>query len=106
LSLDPGVSLYNESLNGVVRITTDLPIISVVGLRERATDRDGKLFTSITPVLENTASSAQELIFPQFVAGEGFSSEFVLYSGTAGAAARGTLILVGADGSPLNLEIQ
>jgi hypothetical protein len=101
--------LLTESKSVVVRITTDLPMISVVGLRQQFNERQPEpdyLFTSIVPVLENSESSSRELVFPQFVAGEGWTSKIILLSGTSGAAADGILYLMQPDGTPFGPDAQ
>jgi hypothetical protein len=105
-SLDTLISsVAGLSFRGVLRVTTDLPRISVVGFRERYSERQPDpafLFTAIVPSLETDPASSSDLIFPQFAAGEGFTSEIILYSGTAGAAGSGNLLFVLPDGTPFD----
>src|SRR4029434_9268675 len=54
-------SLTGVSFEGILRITTDLPGISVVGFRERYNERlpdPDFLFTAIVPTVETTPASS------------------------------------------------
>jgi len=100
-------SLAGGSVRGILRITTDLPSLSVVGFRERFNNRQPApdyLFTGIVPVRE-TGAPQQDLIFSQLADGYGISLEIVLYSGTAGATSQGNLFFIRPDGTPFTLDL-
>jgi hypothetical protein len=97
-------ALKGVAVQGILRISTDLSGISVVGLRERRNERQDFLFTTIVPVPENAAAS-QHRVFPQLVYGGGFTTEIVLYSGTSGETSEGRMIFTRSDGTPFILDI-
>ena len=87
-------SLAGQSLRGVLRITTSLPI-SVIGLRSRYNERwpwPDFLMASTPPSLETALPSSAERFFPQIADGVSFTTQFILYSGTAGQTANGHII--------------
>jgi hypothetical protein len=47
-----------------------------------------------------------EIFFPQVADGGGYTTEFVLFSGSAGQATLGTLRFFSRDGKPLTLSIR
>ncbi|HET9219990.1 MAG TPA: hypothetical protein VFR18_23630 [Terriglobia bacterium] len=103
-SLIPTVS--GQAVQGVVRITTDLPSISVLGLRARRNERQQFLMSAIPPVQEEQLPQSQERFFPYWMNGAGFETQIVLFSGRAGQSASGTLTLIRADGTPVDLGLQ
>jgi hypothetical protein len=101
-------SLAGQTVEGVLRITTDLTSISVVGLRTRINERPPSgdfLITTTPPTLENGAATTAERVFPHLVDGGGYTTQIILFSGTAGQTSGGTLSFVGHDGTPLSLNI-
>jgi len=101
-------SLAGQTVAGVLRITTDLANISVVGLRTRINERPPSgdfLITTTPPTLENGAATAAERVFPHLVDGGGYTTQIILFSGTAGQTSGGTLSFVSHDGTPLSLNI-
>ena len=103
-SLIPAVA--GRALQGVVRITTDLPSISLVGLRARQNERGQFLMSAIPPIQEDQLPQSQERLFPFWMNGAGFDTQAVLFSGRAGQSASGTLTFIRADGTPVNLGLQ
>jgi hypothetical protein len=100
-------SLANQSVQGLLRITTDLPSLSVTGFRKSFSYRQSTpdlLVTTIPPVLEDDVTS-QDRVFPQFVNGENYTTQFILYSGTAGQMSFGELMFVRSDGTSFLLDI-
>ncbi|HET9943747.1 MAG TPA: hypothetical protein VFR05_10415, partial [Terriglobia bacterium] len=96
-------SIANHTMEGVLRITTDLPSISVAGLRARFNERGQLLYTTIVPVLENGNFGTGERFLPYFAHGSGFSTNVILFSGPPGGTS-GTLTLIQPDGAPLYLN--
>ena len=99
-------SLSDASVRGILRITTDLARISVVGLRSRYNERQPVpelVFTSIVPALENVTPTFEERIFPQL--GQGFPMEVILYSGSAWDSSQGSLSFVRSDGVTFTPDI-
>ncbi len=101
--------LKGQTVQGVLRITTaDLSSISVVGLRARTNERlpDADfLITTTPPTLENGAPSADERLFPHLANGDGYTTQFILFSGTSGQTSDGTLSFVAPGGTALGLNI-
>jgi len=93
---------------GVLRISTTAAGVSVVGLRARYNERASAeaFIITTTPVsLEGAAPSATESLFPHLVNGGGYTTQFVLFSGSAGQTSSGNLRFVKPDGSAFNLTV-
>jgi hypothetical protein len=90
---------------GVVRITTTSSGLSVVGLRVRFNERGDLLATTTPPANENSSTPLTPVFFPQVADGGGYTTQFILFSGTAGQNASGALQLVKQDGSPLGVAL-
>jgi len=100
-------SLQNP-FKGVVRITTTGSGISVVGLRARYNERQPApdfLITTTPPSNEAAPAATGELLFPHLVNGGGYTTQFILFSGTAGQSASGNLRFFKQDGTALNLNV-
>ena len=101
--------LANQTRRGVLRITTNLSNIAVVGLRRHANDRSpvpDLLLSTVPPTSENSLSSTEDRFFPQLVNGQGFTTQMILYSGTSAETSQGQLRFVRPDGTPFDLRIQ
>jgi hypothetical protein len=95
-----------KSFAGVMRITTDSPgAISVVGLRARYNERLEFLIATTPPIDENDDAPANEVLFPQLVAGGGYATELVLFSG-ATPALTGAIRFFTQSGNPTNLSFR
>jgi len=66
---------------------------------------NGLLITTTPPVNEASASSTASLYFPQIADSGGYTTQFILFSGTTGQAASGSLRWYSSSGQPLNLSI-
>jgi hypothetical protein len=103
----PGLESLQTPFRGVLRISTSSPQgISVVGLRGRTNERGDFLITTTPPVDENSAPSIVEQVFPHLADGGGYTTQFILFSGTAGQSASGTIRFFTQSGQPLNLTLQ
>jgi hypothetical protein len=92
---------------GVLRITTTSSGISVVGLRARYNERAGPenfLVTTTAPAAETAKTTSGEFLFPLLVTGGGYTTEFILFSGTPGETG-GTMYFFRQDGRPFNLAL-
>ena len=78
---------------------------SVVGLRTRTNERGDFLITTIPPANENNSASPMELFFPHLVNGGGYTTQFILFSGTAGQSSSGNLRFLEQDGAPFDLTV-
>lgn len=88
---------------GVLRISTTSPAIAVVGLRARYNERNDFLITTTPPASEAAIATAAELVFPHLADGGGYTTQFVLFSGSAGQISIGTLRVLSQSGQVLNL---
>ena len=90
---------------GILRIASSVPDIAAVGLRLAINQRDDILVTTTPPVDENTTPTASDLFFPHFVDSGGWTTQFILFSGSPGQTASGVIRLTGQDGQPLELSV-
>ena len=79
--------------------------ISVVGLRGRTNQRGDFLITTTSPVDEAAAPSPGELFLAHLVAGGGYSTQLILFSGN-GASSTGGIQFFDQSGRPLTLSFQ
>jgi hypothetical protein len=79
--------------------------LSVVSLRLRYNERGELLITTTPPSNENDNPPTSELLFPDLVNGGGFTTQFILFSGSAGQTSSGNLSFLTQDGTPLNLSL-
>ena len=101
-------ALAGQTLQGVLRITSTVDV-SVVGLRshynERSPQRDFLMATT-PPTLESSLPGSAERFFPQIADAGGFTTQVILFSGTAGQSANGDLTFFTGLGAPLNLVLR
>jgi len=106
----PGLTSVPLPFQGVLRISSST-LVSVIALRHRINERQNALITTIPAVNERAAAANGELLFPHLADGGGYTTQFVLFNGTApfggssGALSTGALTLVAPSGSPLNLPL-
>ena len=91
--------------SGILRIASAVPDIAAVGLRLAINQRDDILVTTTPPVDENAAPTASGLFFPHFVDSGGWTTQFILFSGSQGQTASGVIRFTGQDGQPLELSV-
>jgi hypothetical protein len=88
---------------GVVRISTTSPSgIAIIGLRGQYNERNDFLITTSMPVDESTPLSSADALFPHLAEGGGYTTEFILFSGSPGQASSGSLQLFTQSGAALN----
>jgi hypothetical protein len=97
----PGFGSLPAALQGVLRITSESPI-SVVSLRARYNERREFLVTSSTPVNEADPITSSELLFPHFVEGGAYTTQFVVF----GENTAGTMYFVNQAGQPAPLVLR
>lgn len=91
---------------GLIRISGGTTSgLSVVGLRGRYNERGEFLITTTPPSNEAATASSAELLFPHLVNGGGYTTQFILFSGTAGQSSTGNLRFVRQDGTAFNLTV-
>ena len=91
--------------SGILRIASTAPDIAAVGLRLAINPRHDILVTTTPPVDENAAAAASGLFFPHFVDSDGWTTQFILFSGSPGQTAAGMIRFTGQDGQPLELSV-
>ena len=79
--------------------------MAVVGLRQTTNERGEIVVTTIPPSREDSATTASGLFFPHLVDSRGWTTQFILYSGTPGGTSSGSLRFTGQDGQPLELSV-
>ena len=88
--------------SGVLRVTSTAEV-AIVGLRLRYNDRGELKMTTTPPSDETRASTMGDRFFPHIVDSAGWSTQFILFSGTAGQASSGTLSFIDTAGEPFEL---
>jgi len=93
-------------LQGVLRISSNTSGLSVVGLRGRYNQRGDFLITTTPPTNEATPATTAPMTFPRLADGGGYTTQFILFSGSAGQSASGNLQFVTQSGTTLYLGFQ
>jgi len=107
LSEIPGFVSLPVPFQGVLRASTaSSGGISMVGLRGRYNERGDFLVTTTPPVLENSSPTANELLFPHFAYGGGYTTQFILFSGYAGQTSAGMIRYFSQTGQPQDVTTQ
>jgi len=91
-------------VQGLLRITSATPL-SVVGLRSRTNERGDFLITTTPPVSES-ASPAAELYFPHFADAAGYTTQFILFSGSPRSTLSGSVRFFSQSGQALTLPLR
>jgi hypothetical protein len=105
LNQAPGFAAMPATFQGVLRISAAAGI-SVVGLRGRYNERGDFLITTTPPVAEDSPASPAEMLFPHIVEGAGYTTQFILFSGSPGQASSGALRFLSQGGQPLVLDVR
>ena len=79
--------------------------LSVVSLRLRYNERGELLITTTPPSNEGDNPPTSELLFPDLVNGGGFTTQFIVFSGSAGQASSGKLSFLKPDGTAFSLNV-
>ena len=91
-----------DTFSGVLRVTSTGDV-AVVGLRLRANEKEELKMTTTSPSNEMDPSTSEDRYFAHIADSGGWSTQFILYSGTAGQTASGTLSFIDTAGQPLDL---
>ena len=91
-----------DNFSGVLRVTSTAEV-AIVGLRLRVNERGELKVTTTQPSNEMDPSTSEDRFFAHMADSAGWSTQFILYSGTAGQAASGTLRFIDTSGQPLDL---
>lgn len=102
-----GFSSLQSPFQGVLRASTSSSGgIAMIGLRGRYNERGDFLITTTSPVLESSTPPTGELLFPHFVDGGGYTTQFILFSGYAGQSATGIIRYLSQSGQSMDVRIQ
>ncbi len=103
----PGFETLPVPFQGLLRLSTSSPQgISVVGLRGHTNERGDLLITTTPPVNEASAPVLPTVLLPHFADGGGYTTQFLLFSGSAGQASTGRVDFFNQAGQPLNLPLK
>ncbi len=92
------------NFSGVLRVTST-SAVAIVGLRGRTNQREDFLITTTPPSSEVGATTSVDTFFPHLADSGGWSTQFVLFSGTAGQTSSGTLSFIDQAGQVLDLSV-
>jgi len=95
-----------QPFQGVLRVSTSSAPISVVALRQRYNERGDYLITTTPPSIENRSPVAAVRSFPHIVNGAGYTTQFILFSGTAGQTTNGNMKFYRKNGLALGLTLR
>jgi hypothetical protein len=95
-----------QPFQGILRISTTGAAVSVVALRQRYNERGDYLITTTPPTVETGTPTAAARSFPHFVNGEGYTTQFILFSGTAGQTSGVAVRFYRQDGSPMPVTLR
>ena len=94
-----------QPFQGVLHLTTTAGAVSVVALRQRYNERGDYLITTTPPTLETSVPTATARSFPHFVNGDGYTTQFILFSGTTAQTSAGNVRFLRQDGTPLPVTL-
>ena len=94
-----------DNFSGVLRVTSTTEV-AMVALRLRVNERGELKMTTTSPSNEMDPSTSQDRFFAHLADSGGWSTQFILFSGTAGQNSSGTLSFIDAAGQPLDLSPQ
>jgi hypothetical protein len=95
-----------QPFQGVLRVSTSSGTVSVVALRQRYNERGDYLITTTPPTLETATPTPTARSFPHFVNGDGYTTQFILFSGTAGQTATGSMKFYNQTGNPFPVSLR
>jgi hypothetical protein len=97
------VNLPNP-FQGVLRISTGGPQISVAGVRGHNNERGDFLVSTMPATAESNGSTTNELFFPHLADGGGYTTQFILLGASGGSS--GTIRFVSQTGQALALSLK
>jgi hypothetical protein len=107
LSKIQGFSSLPNPFKGVLRVSTSSAAgISVTGIRGRYNERGDFLFTTTQATDESRPAANTELFFPYFANGAGYTTQFILFNGSADQSSSGSLRFVAQSGQPVSLTVR
>lgn len=100
----PPLAGLQTPFQGILRISSS-STIATVGLRSRYNERTDFLLATTPPSNESTPGTSQEISFPHLVFDGGYTTQFILFSGTPNVA-EGSLSFFSQAGQPLAVPIR
>jgi hypothetical protein len=95
------VERYRGGVNeGVLRVTAENGLISMVAFRTRYNERGDYLISTLPPAREGSASNTA-LFFPHIVQGGGYTSEIILFGAQPLKSSEGVIRYFNQAGAPL-----
>ena len=91
-----------DNFSGVLRVTSTADI-AIVALRLRVNENGEIKVTTLAPSNEMDPPTSENRFFAHLADSGGWSTQFILFSGTAGQAASGTLSFIDTAGQPWDL---
>ena len=98
-----GLDSLELPFQGILRVSSNGPGISVAGLRGRFNERLDFLVSTTAPIAENS-DAGTELVFPHLVDGGGFVTQFVLFN-AGNSSSSSTLSFRGDTGGSLGVRL-
>jgi hypothetical protein len=95
-----------QPFKGLLRLSVSSGAVSVVALRQRYNEGGDYLITTAPPSLETASPGTAVLSFPHIVNGGGYTTQFVLFSGTAGQATGGNIRFYRQNGTSMPLSLR
>lgn len=102
----PGFTALPNPFQGVVRMSTTATGVSMIGLRARYNENKDFLMTTTQPTIESAPPATGELFFPHIADGDGYTTQFILFNGSADQASSGSVRLIGQRGDALGLSVR
>ena len=93
-----------DNFSGVLRVTSSTDF-AIVALRLRVNEYGELKMTTLSPSNEMEPSVSEDRFFAHLADSGGWSTQFILFSGTAGQASSGTLSFIDTSGQPLDLSV-
>jgi hypothetical protein len=84
----------------VLRISAASNIVAA-GLRGRVNERNDFLISTLPSTDENAVAVRSQLAFPHYVEGAGYTSQFILFSGSKNSAPNGAIKLFDQSGNQI-----
>jgi hypothetical protein len=94
-----------DPFKGVLRISAPAPGLSVAGLRIHYNERSEPVITTTPPSVETDPPTSMPMVFPHLADGGGFTTQFILFSRTAGQTSSGNLSVFDTNGQPMILGL-
>jgi hypothetical protein len=102
----PGITSLPNPFKGIVRVhATNDANIAVVGLRGNVNER-GEFLVTTTEPSDESHPAASSLIFPHVVDGDGYTTQFILFSGTSSEPASSPIKLFSQSGGSLSFSLK